>query len=265
MVKSLLSRPFDKGLFFKWLLANAVGVPIAAGTGGVVSALIIFVVVEFAGEPSSKFSELEKVGVTFIGVFLGGLMGVFGGGSALMLASVGGGRLIGETIGHPIIGPPVMGGLILAVTGAVIGIGQWVVLRPHLHQSAWWVLANIIGWTMAGIVLGFVVNPEDTVLSQNTFYKTVTSVGAFSFLIILGLVLGAVGGGVSGFLQWFILRWNSYQVRWWVGASLVGWAIGGALVSTVLGGGGAWLGGAIAGVITGIPLAWFLRHAPPET
>ena len=264
MIETQSRRFFDRNLFNNWVAANAIGLPAAAGTSGAAIALIIFILAEFAGEAPSEMGTMERLGLTFLGIFSAGLLGVWGGGSVLMLASALGGRLVGETVGYPLLGPPLMGSMILAVAGAVIGLGHWVVLRPHLHQSGWWVLTNIVGWAVAGLVPGIVVNSPDRVSSQTPFYEVVSSMGAYGPLIILGLVVGTVGGGVSGVLQWFILWWNGYRVRWWVGASVGGWALGGAIATAAVGGAGVLLGGMIAGVITGVPLNWSLRHPPPE-
>lgn len=42
-------------------------------------------------------------------------------------------------------------GVILGLaTGAVVGGLQWLILRQHLPQASWWVLANAVGWLMCG-------------------------------------------------------------------------------------------------------------------
>lgn len=263
--ESQLRRFFDRNLFTNWMAANAIGLPIAAGIGGSTTALIIFIVGEFVRETPSEMGAMVRLGLIFLAILLAGVLGVLGGGSVLFLAFAGGGRLIGETLGYPLLGPPVLGSLILAVAGAVIGLGHWFVLRRHLHQRTDWVFTNIAGWAVAGLVPGLVVNSVDTVSFLNPFYEAVASLGVYGSLISFGLVVGAVGGGVSGVLQWFILRWNGYRVRWWVGASLGGWALGGAIATIVVGGAGVLLGGMIAGAITGVPLAWWLRHPAPKT
>jgi hypothetical protein len=263
--ESQTHRFFDRNLLINWVAANAIGLPIAAGIGGATTALIIFIVGEFVREVPSEMGAMVRLGLTILAIFLAGLLGVLGGGSVLMLACGAGGRLIGETLGYPLLGPPMLGSLVLAVAGAVIGLGHWVVLRRHLHRSPGWVLTNIAGWAVAGLVPGLVVNSGDTVSFLNPFYETVASLGVYGSLFSFGLVVGAVGGGVSGVLQWFILRWNGYRVRWWIRASLGGWALGGAIATIVVGGAGVLLGGMIAGGITGVPLAWWLRQPPPET
>ena len=39
-----------------------------------------------------------------------------------------------------------------AVSGAVTGIAQWLVLRQRLSRAGWWVLASTVGFAMFGAV-----------------------------------------------------------------------------------------------------------------
>jgi hypothetical protein len=38
--------------------------------------------------------------------------------------------------------------------GASLGILQWLVLRRHMLQAGWWVLANVVGWGILGLIVG---------------------------------------------------------------------------------------------------------------
>jgi hypothetical protein len=39
-----------------------------------------------------------------------------------------------------------------AVVGIAIGTAQWLILRERVHRSGWWVLANVLGWPVVGLV-----------------------------------------------------------------------------------------------------------------
>jgi len=121
---------------------------------------------------------------------------------------------------------PVYGAL---AVGTMVGIAQWVVLRPRFKQAGWWILASALGWVLGQILVTAVLP------IQNTFLQ------------------GAVLGGTLGIAQWLILRRWVHRAGWWIVLSAVGWSAGPIL--------GASLVGAVAGAITGLALELFLRYA----
>lgn len=42
------------------------------------------------------------------------------------------------------------------VVGAVVGLGQWFVLRKQIYREEWWMVANIFAWAV-GLPLGWAV------------------------------------------------------------------------------------------------------------
>ena len=116
--------------------------------------------------------------------------------------------------------------------GAMVGIAQWVVLRPLFRQAGWWILASAMGWAV-GEALVTVVLPID-----NTFLQ------------------GAMLGGTLGIAQWLVLRRWVHRGGWWVAVSIGGRAAGPIL--------GAPLVGAVAGATTGLTLELFQRYARLE-
>jgi hypothetical protein len=38
--------------------------------------------------------------------------------------------------------------------GASLGILQWLLLRRHMLRAGWWVLANVVGWGILGLIVG---------------------------------------------------------------------------------------------------------------
>jgi hypothetical protein len=129
------------------------------------------------------------------------------------------------------------------VAGAIIGAGQWIVLRGLILRAGWWILATASGW-MAGYLWSFILFPSDSEASS------------FVSLLLPWLLFGLA----TGVCQWLVLRPSYHRCELWIpvvtlatvlGAS--GWLIGG-----IMGGALLWLA---SGAITG----WVLmRVLPPK-
>jgi hypothetical protein len=117
--------------------------------------------------------------------------------------------------------------------GAVIGIMQWIVLRPLVPQAGWWALASAVGW------------PVGQMLVVTTFPTKV------------GVIAGAFLGAILGISQWIVLRRWFHQAGWWIVMSTLGWALG---LAGML---GPSLVGAVVGATTGFALELLLRHPRP--
>lgn len=48
--------------------------------------------------------------------------------------------------------PPNNLDLILLTMGFAIGLTQWLVLRRRLSRAGWWIIANILGWALLGLI-----------------------------------------------------------------------------------------------------------------
>ena len=131
------------------------------------------------------------------------------------------------------------------MTGAWVGLTQWVVLRRHLSRAGLWVLASTAGW-----VLGLPVGGR---------------VGSWanSQIMTAGLATASIG-----LMQWLFLRQQVLRAGWWVLASAAGWVIGvavgegvaGAMAGSTQSAVAVALGGTIIGTVTGIPLVLLLPH-----
>ena len=156
------------------------------------------------------------------------------------------------------------------ILGAALGSGvslmQLVVLRGRVSGAGWWVLASTAGLAVAGgggygaavVAFGYSEGLED--------------LGSFAALLGYTLVV-ALGGAVTGILQWLVLRGQVSRAGWWVLASTVGWGLSMAVVgafsvvAAVPGSGllfGLPVGGAVLGAVTGGALIWLLRQPVPE-
>ncbi len=160
-----------------------------------------------------------------------------------VLASVAG-FAIGGAVGS-LVNPTV--GFI--VTGSVVGMLQWVILRQHIARAGWVALAGlstlIICFAFGGAIVGGVSG-----LVGGAF-------GLIAGAAVAGFVMGATGGS----FQARFLGQHLSRTGWWVVASALGWAVGEGVAMALGQGGGSLVGGAIAGAITGTTLVWLMSHS----
>jgi hypothetical protein len=147
-------------------------------------------------------------------------------------------------------------GLIGALIGALIGIGQWLYLRRRMRTPAVWLLATAAGWGL-GLPLA---------LTVNLFFGLGISAGMYGMFV----------GGAVGTIQALAAREVVLRFPHWLVANLLAYVLGisaaGSFERTMLAAtGGAWgaafwepaisagLAGLIAGAVTGITYTVF-RH-----
>jgi len=75
--------------------------------------------------------------------------------------------------------------------GALIGFFQWLLLRRHITQAAWWILASTLGWGLAAL-------------------GNQTPVKNGSILAQL-LVVGLIPALVTGLAWWYLLKPEEQQ------------------------------------------------------
>ncbi len=116
---------------------------------------------------------------------------------------------IGGLLANRVIGPvnsiqnAILAGLI---TGAVIGLAQWLVLRQAFDLSPLWIVATAIGMA-AGLAFGTGVLGTETVGTS---------------LLIRAVITGLT----IGLAQWLLLRMHIPANGWWIVVIAVGWVIG---------------------------------------
>lgn len=103
---------------------------------------------------------------------------------------------------------PLHKGFAGAALGIGLGLGQWMFLRRFLDGAAWWIVATLIGFGMAGFAIGLGTTDE---LAR----RGLTSE-----------VVGFVLGGSAGVAQWFVLRRDSDRALWWIPASAAAFGLG---------------------------------------
>ena len=75
-----------------------------------------------------------------------------------ILASILGfavGKALGDAIA-PTVSGAMGSGLAGAVIGASLGTAQWLVLRRHVAQAGWWLVASLLAWAVGSIIIGAV-------------------------------------------------------------------------------------------------------------
>jgi hypothetical protein len=148
--------------------------------------------------------------------------------------------------------------------GALLGLSQWVALRPYLPRlQAWdWVKA-----TIAGAMVAWAIGMLPSTLGDPTLLPT-------PVLILGALILGPILLCSIGFAQYQVLRHHRPHARWWIAATALAWLCGLvvvfagialipdnasplqiALLSSLAG-----LGmGTVAAGVSGVALVWLLR------
>ena len=160
----------------------------------------------------------------------------------------------------------------LVLTGPVIGVVQWLVIRRYIRAVGWWVVASTVGWYI-GVNFRFLLVGILNPLIQSLWQKF----GLWE-VFWLNTVKEPVTLTVYGASQWLMLRRSLSRAGWWILASAVGGIVKGAVEATVcavacqpiaasvrngqggvmaaaLSYGAGWAG---YGVVTGLVLMWLL-------
>lgn len=134
-----------------------------------------------------------------------------------------------------------------AVTGIIVGLAQWIVLRRYFHTSIWWILTSVIGWAAVEIASIDVV--------QAIPYTT--DIGVIGMWTLTGAMLGLS----ASILQMLLLPVQRRSIGLWLLFNTGGWAVTIAMgwpVGLVTATYHLWPGllgvtqGILSGVVTGI-------------
>jgi hypothetical protein len=151
-------------------------------------------------------------------------------------------------------------GLRGAITGALVGLGQWVVFSRARTVSARWILLT---------ACAYLVSTPAGIGAHSLLRQMSEANPAFPILV------AAASGALIGAAQWIILRRLVAQAEWWIAACALasvlsfvarrpttqllglGWTIGFGTVES----------GLIHGLVTGIALSLLYRRAAasPQT
>ncbi|MGB3755066.1 MAG: hypothetical protein WBA07_01660 [Rivularia sp. (in: cyanobacteria)] len=150
----------------------------------------------------------------------------------------------------------------LIVTGFVVGIAQWVVLRRYINSAIWWIVLSGFGWILGiylMVFIGGILNPVVEFLN---------STGIFWQVFWLNIVQQPINFAVLGFAQSLLLRRYFRYTGWWILASTLSGVIRGGVgayvcAATCKFGGGSisnGVGWAASAAITGILLLWLVNN-----
>jgi hypothetical protein len=112
--------------------------------------------------------------------------------------------LLANTLGP--VDTPVRALLAGAVSGLILGLVQWLVLRSHLSLSIWWVVSTSIGMSI-GLAVSTLVLGSETGGNELLWRAAIT-----------GLCIGAA--------QWLILRNIFPQSAIWIVVLAIAWTAG---------------------------------------
>lgn len=119
------------------------------------------------------------------------------------------------------------------ITGALIGLAQWLVLGKGIAQGYRWVVASSLGWTIGNLMTAMVGNKVFGMVNLAIFGTVnIGLVWAISG-VISGFVSGAMGGIVMGLAQWLVLKEKIAKANGWVLSSSLSWAVGNLAIATI--------------------------------
>jgi len=207
------SLVFPSGLIRPWLVANAVAFTIGAGiAGGMLRALLDPAIEQAATR--TDVAAVAAIGTGLPALTFGIILGAaqwlvlrraipaawwipvtgIGWGLAGALVGFNSGGSSWETLPSagpitPFI-PPV---LIVPLEIALLGSGQWLVLRRACAGAGWWLLVNVAAF-LAAALFGFLVASALPFISPTDFPSAKALI-----------IVGAAAGPVYGSLTWWFL------------------------------------------------------------
>jgi len=157
--------------------------------------------------------------------------------------------------------------------GVMVGFIQWLGLRRIIPRAGFWVVANIIGFTVSSCLHTLAIYA----------WKIPDDLG-FPLGVLGWAIAFVVGGALSGVMQYRILRRHVRRSGWWVPASAIGWGLGviGFGISSVLAMKNGMsrslpvhivrdlavpliMASVFYGIVTGWTLIWLLRQPTQQT
>lgn len=100
--------------------------------------------------------------------------------------------VIATTIGGIIFGAWIFGDedyfSSIFMTGLIIGVAQWLILRHYIPYARWWILASFLGWFLRTFVpyYGATIEPFGYNVINNSI--TFTLLGVAQWLVLLFLL-----------------------------------------------------------------------------
>lgn len=108
---------------------------------------------------------------------------------------------------------PVFAAVIWATFGLVLGLAQWLVLRPRIRRAGWWVVATALGNGLAHLLGGPLVMPLVEMVSWEYGWEVGDA--------LHGTLVGGLAGILIGIAQWLMLRRHARKAAWWIPLSAI--------------------------------------------
>ena len=138
------------------------------------------------------------------------------------------------------------GAIMLPITATILGVCQWLVLRSRISKSGWWILATILGTTLAvGVVqiISRIPRLEWNWDSQLGFQTMFVFIGFMMALAQLPILWEHFKGSVL-----------------WILFSIIGWLVMGLIVGISIDRTSDIIAvGVIPAIFTGFGLIWLMR------
>jgi len=154
-----------------------------------------------------------------------------------------------------------------AVLGAVLGLGQWLILRRYTTHSLGWIVLTLAGATL-GLAVGVWLGE---ILPLNIAWTAARGAPGLPWIaIVQSSITGAMLGIGLGGAQWLLLRRTVNNAAFWIVGNAVAWllalALGAAFTESIGVLGALFVTGLTGGLITGLVLQKLLqtaRTSPP--
>ena len=129
------------------------------------------------------------------------LRGLFSRAGWWVVASTVGAAIVG--VGAAFLSSKIEASLIIAygLSGAILGVLQWIVLRRQTSRAWLWILASPLGWAIAVLTVRFLDR-----MGQDVAPRMSETMGLILAFGLMGAVVGFVTGGV---LIWMLRKPDS--------------------------------------------------------
>ena len=186
-----LQRPLTRlewGFGLRWVLATSVGWVV-----GFAACETLRAIAEFLAHPPT---DGAVIGI-FIGIaqwlILKGRIHRAGWWILATIIGFGLGKAVGDAVAQAVTGA--LGfGLDGAVIGSSLGVAQWLVLRRHVAQASWWMLASSVAWAVGWSVIRIIDE---------------TAGGPGGMAYVIGATGAAAAGAITGATLIWLLRRRS--------------------------------------------------------
>ena len=119
------------------------------------------------------------------------------------------------------------------VTGMVVGIAQWLILRGHALPAHRWLVVTSISWAAGHGVTVFLGNAVYGVVNLG-LWQTANLAAVWTVSgVVSGALSGAIGGVLVGLAQGWVLRERRWTSHHWIQSTSLAWAIGHAVINVV--------------------------------